>query len=123
MQHVLASLDHFAACRELSVHGGGEASSVDDCHPYALLCHPVTRTCQQLRLHDFARGEVEQVPVDKKQKQPDDSVRVTRSMKRKRDAEQQPSRTREFSWANIRLPAHYALASTAMTYIQAALYS
>ena len=105
MQAALDSLDHFPACRTLSIRGSYPPTELSDPQLYALLHHPATLSCDELHLRNLERPRAEQVVVYERQMRAD--VRFVRS-KRTRDDE--PvfslfSQKRDFDWGNVRLPS------------------
>ena len=105
MQRLLASLDHFHACRVLRLHGTTDWPRLGDRDLHRLLHHPTTLTCTELEIDEgFHHEQHEAIPVDEKEAEGMSDVRVTRSMKRKHDSAVVPW-TKVFDWATISLPS------------------
>ena len=102
VQQMLDSLDHFPACRSLSIRDPRGHRPLTDSELHALLHHPTVLTCDEFTLTGFTRPGAEDVPVGSEL--PREDARLSR-LKRKRDVALSASiRKRPFDWADIHLP-------------------
>ena len=96
VQHVFASLGHFPSCKALTVNGAG--CQLLDAELYALLHHPICRTCDEFEVHSFHRlgpdGDWQSqadIPVDGSEQQIGSGA----------DSEAK----KPLSWADVRFPS------------------
>ena len=102
---LLASLDCFPTCRTLNcAHGSNGYSGLSDPAMHGLLHHPTVLSCRELQIKHFYHRKAEPVAIDEKEAERMLDVRVTRSMKRKRDPRIY-KHTKAFDWSDISLPS------------------